>query len=100
MLCHHDPESMPPMPPLASIDFELTDESRVLRPQASGADILDAGFLYGNGFFRCELAVACRQDVPSVTIAVEALDESGNAEYQGRADSGFLMNLASLRALI
>jgi hypothetical protein len=84
--------------PLAHTDFELVDASRVFGAQASpDTEILDAAYLYGNGFFRCELAVALLNPASSVIVAVEALGPSGESRYGGDADRGFLMNLASVR---
>lgn len=85
---------------LAHADFELADASRVVDAQAqSGAQLVDAGFLYGNGFFRCDLAFALPAPADTVAIAVEALGPAGEAVYAGDASRGFLMNLASVREL-
>ena len=86
--------------PLAEVDFALVDDCRIERRQAgSGARIIDCGFLYGNGFFRCDLAVETSERLPSVLVSVAALDESGSPRYQGSPDRGFMVNLASVREL-
>lgn len=86
--------------PLAQIEFDLGDASRIHNQQTwQGAVIRDAAFLYGNGFFRCELGIAAGRRVPSVTVAVSALGPVGEIEYTGTDDRGFLMNLASLREI-
>ena len=86
---------------LASAEFELTNNSRIINPQtAAGIEIVDAAFLYGNGFFRCELSVVANNIIPSVTIAVDTLDKSGQLSHPGLPERGFLMNLASVRELL
>jgi hypothetical protein len=86
---------------LAKADFELTNASRIVAPQAgAGLEIVDAGFLYGNGFFRCELSIAAAAPLTAITIAVNALDDQNAVEHDGDPDRGFLMNLASVRELL
>jgi hypothetical protein len=85
---------------LAEVDFALVDDCRIERRAAQGgARILDCAFLYGNGFFRCELAVEVPRQLPSVLVSIAALDESGKASYQGDPQRGFIVNLASVREL-
>ena len=86
--------------PLAEVDFALVNNCRIERQRAQDAvEIVDTGFLYGNGFFRCDLAIAVPERLLSAIISVGALDESGNARYRGAPDRGFMINLASVRAL-
>jgi hypothetical protein len=85
---------------LAEADFALVDDCRIERRAAqAGARILDCRFLYGNGFFRCELAVEAPRQLESALVSVAALDESGSPDYQGDPDRGFIVNLASVREL-
>jgi len=85
---------------LAQIDFDLTDTSGMFDAVGStGIEVLDASFLYENGFFRCELCVAASATVPLATIAVETLDDANARNHVGSPNRGFLMNLASVREL-
>jgi Methyltransferase domain len=85
---------------LAEADFALVDDCRIERQHAvDGARIVDCAFLYGNGFFRCDLSIETSKPLLSAVIAVAALDESGSPRYQGSPDCGFMMNLASVREL-
>jgi hypothetical protein len=85
---------------LAQADFALVDDCRIARQHAAdGTKIVDCAFLYGNGFFRCELSVETSKPLPSAVVAVAALDESGSSHYQGNPDCGFMVNLASVREL-
>jgi hypothetical protein len=86
---------------IGKADFKLTEKGRIADPvTGSGAEIADAAFLYGNGFFRCELSLEAPQPVASATVAVNCLSESGESTYAGDGRHGFLMNLASLRELL
>ena len=86
--------------PLGNVDFELGQKGRIIGPHTgSGVEIVDAAFLYGNGFFRCELSLAAPQPVAQATVAVNCLSESGEFSYRGSGGRGFFMNLASLREL-
>ena len=85
---------------LAEVDFELTNSSRIMDPQMqANVEILDAGFLYGNGFFRCELAVSMPASVAAASIGITVLDDVGAPEHDGNPERGFLLNLASIREL-
>ena len=93
---------------LAKVDFELTNESRILAPRsAPGLEILNAGFAYQNGFFRCDLSIASPQPVPSMTLAINACnpeaplqDGSDELRYVGNPDRGFIFNMASVREVL
>ena len=85
---------------LADVDFELTNASRILQPKTrGGVEALDAGFLYGNGFFRCELLVSMAAPLAAASIGIAALDDAGSLEHDGNPERGFLLNLASVREL-
>jgi len=85
---------------LAQVDFRLCNESRIEHPVAAdGAEIVDAAFLYGNGFFRLELAVALAAPAAALVFAVQGLDAAGAATYPGDPARGLLLNLASVRRL-
>lgn len=82
------------------IDFELTNASRIMQPQTRDrAEILDASFLYGNGFFRCEFAAALPASAVATSISFTVLDDAGAPEHDGNPERGFLLNLASVREL-
>lgn len=86
--------------PLTQIEFDLANVSQIHNPRTwRGAEICDAAFLYGNGFFRCELGTAAGRRVPSVTVAVNTLGADEKIEHHGASERGFLMNLASLREI-
>lgn len=82
---------------LADVDFELTNNSRVLPPRTNeGVNVKVAAFLYGNGFFRCEIIVSLAGLLTANAIAISAPAETSDAK---EAERGFLMNLASVREL-
>ena len=82
---------------LANVDFELTNASRILPPRSGeGVSVKDAAFLYGNGFFRCEVVVSLAGPSTASAIAISAPAEASDAKETER---GFLINLASVRDL-
>ena len=88
--------------PIAYADFELGAMSRIAKTFTQpGADIIDANFLYRNGYFGCNLAVGLPTILASATFAVNALDESGTGTtYLGNGVRGFFTNLSSVREIL
>ena len=83
--------------PLARADFVLGLASRIRDTTAkSGIKIIDAAFLYRNGYFGCQLSIKLDAPLRSATFAVSALD----AEFdRTNGLRGFFANLSSVRAL-
>jgi hypothetical protein len=88
--------------PLAYADFTLTDNSRVEQTFTNErVGIVDAGFLFQNGYFRCGLAVVLPTPIPAATLAINALDATGKkVSYQGDGQRGFFLNLSSVREIL
>lgn len=83
---------------VASVDLQFGDTSRILNPRTSqGFEILDAALSYQNAFFRCEMAVALSQPLPSANFWVMSLSDQGEDSYPGNPERGFFLNLASVR---
>lgn len=84
---------------LADVDFELTDNGRVLPPRTEqGVEVGDAGFLYGNGFFRCDLVVTLPVARPAAGIVIATPKDAALAA-DSASGCGFMINLASVRSL-
>ena len=88
--------------PLAEVDFELGDRSRIGRATAKdNVEISDAAFLYRNGYFGCDLAVALPAPISSAVFAISLLDPAGTtATYRGDGQRGFFINLSSVREIL
>jgi predicted O-methyltransferase YrrM len=88
--------------PLASADFELAERSRIVSSFAGdGIEVVDAAFIYRNGYFGCELSVALPAQTESAIFAVSAVGgASGDAVYEGNSERGFFINLCSVRETI
>ncbi len=86
---------------LASVDFVLDERSRIgLAFAKPGVEIINAEFLFQNGYFRCDLAIALPAPLASAVFAVNALDSSGPLTvYQGDRRRGFFINLSSVREI-
>jgi len=88
--------------PLAQVDFSLGNAAGVRRnAAATGVQIIDAAFLYRNGYFGCDLAIAPPHPLVSATFAVNVLDPSGEkAIYPGDGERGLFINLWSVREVL
>ena len=87
--------------PLAQVDFELNERSSLGKTSSrDGVELINAEFQFRNGYFNCEMAVDLRTEIASVFFAVNALDDAGNAIYQGDNDRGFFVNLFSVREVL
>lgn len=86
---------------LATCDFSLAEDSRITgHAAAPDVRLIDAQFLYRNGYFGCNLAIETPARLPSAVFAVNALAETTKAiSYKGNADRGIFVNLASVREL-
>jgi predicted O-methyltransferase YrrM len=87
--------------PLAWADFELAERSRIGSSFASeGVEIIDAAFVYRNGYFGCELSVALPKPIATATFAIcPVSDSSGRTLYNGNGERGFFINLSSVREI-
>jgi len=86
--------------PLAQVDFELTDRSRIGKAFAKDEiEIVDAGFLLRNGYFGCDLAVRLPAPISSAIFAVNALNAATEKTYLGDEDRGFFVNLFSVKEI-
>lgn len=88
--------------PLAQVDFAFGDGGGIRQNvAASGVQIVDGAFLYRNGYFGCDLAIALPHPLASATFAVNALDRSGEkAIYPGDGQRGLFINLWSVREIL
>lgn len=88
--------------PLAQVDFSFGDGGGIrCNATATGVQIIDGAFLYRNGYFGCDLAIALPCRLPSATFAVNALDPSGEeAIYPGDGQRGLFINLWSVREVL
>jgi len=86
---------------LAYVDFRLGNQSRIANTFAKeGIEIIDAQFLYRNGFFGCDLAVACPAPKASAIFAVNTLDADDKTSFPGSRERGFFINLSSVREIL
>lgn len=91
---------------IAEIDFHLGNSGHLANAAtAEGVEILDAGFLFQNGFYRCDLSVAVPRPLPSISVAINSCrmsDGNGQSEvlFPGGSRCGFIFNMASVREIL
>lgn len=85
---------------LACVEFAFSGEGQIENPFATGGvSIIDAEFIYRNGFFRCDIKVLLPSNISVGTFELQAMDDNGNVEFQGDAELAFAINAASVREL-
>lgn len=83
----------------AKADFQCAAPMGVVLPESRGGVlILDTAIAFRNGYFRCDLAVETEAPIGEILIAAYSLSASGEPEFMGDAQRGFVINLANVRA--
>jgi len=85
---------------LACVEFVFSGEEKIENPFATnGVSIINAEFLYRNGFFRCDIKFLLPADISVGSFELQAMDEHKNVDFQGDAELAFAINAASVREL-
>ena len=85
---------------LSQADFHFKNQSEILNPKsAENVEIIDAGLLYGNGFFRCELSIDAQRTIPTASFAIQTLGPDEQELFMGDPSNSFFVNLASVREI-
>lgn len=83
---------------LAWANYYLWNESRIGETcTESAAEILNATFLYQNGFFRCDLEVVLPPGIAQARCSLQMLNDAGGAEYEGQANRSIALNAVTVR---